>query len=63
MQYFIKLHICDGERWGHAIKHLKIANDQPHVLPNFKLHMLSCFIGMFFILFLILLQEIIGLGI
>ncbi len=37
MQNFIRPHTLGSEMWGEAIRHLKIVDVQPHVLPNFKL--------------------------
>jgi len=51
MQIFIRPHILGNEMWGEAIRHLKVSNVQPHVLPSLKLYMPLCFINMFFILF------------
>jgi hypothetical protein len=55
MQYFIKPCIYGSESWGHTIRHLRCSTTRvaqlqtPHAF-------------MFFILFLSLLQEIIGLS-
>jgi hypothetical protein len=63
MQNLIRFNVLTNETWGETIRHLKILDVQPHVLPNLKLNMFSCFIGMLFTLLLNLLQKLIGLGI
>jgi hypothetical protein len=45
MQIFIKPHIFINEMWGQTIKNLEMLNVQPHVLPNLKFHLPSCFIA------------------
>jgi hypothetical protein len=52
MRNLIRLHLFGNETWGQSIKHIKVPNVQPHVLPNLKLYMPSCFVGMFFMSFL-----------
>jgi hypothetical protein len=37
MQNLTRPHTLGSEMWGEAIRHLKIVDVQPHVLPNFKL--------------------------
>ncbi len=63
MQNLIRPHILGNEMWGVSIRHLKIIDVQPHVLPNLKLNMSLCFVGMLFIPLLNLFQEFFGLGI
>jgi hypothetical protein len=58
LQNFIRPCILGNETWGQSIGHFKILNVQPHMLPNFKFNMFLCFIGMFFISFLNLLQKL-----
>jgi hypothetical protein len=43
MQNFVKP-LDFGKEMGQSIGHFKILDVQPHMLPNFKLHMPSCFI-------------------
>jgi hypothetical protein len=60
MQNLIRPHILNIETWGQFVGHFKILDVQPHVLPNLKLHMPLCFIGIFLMLFLNLLQNWFG---
>jgi hypothetical protein len=63
MQKFTRPHILGNETWGGSIRHLEIPDVQPHVLPNLKFNMHSCFIGMLFIPLLSLLKKLISLGV
>ncbi len=61
MQNLIGPYVLGNEMWGKSIGRLKILDVQPHVLPNRKLDMPLCLVGMLFILLLNLLQEFLGL--
>jgi hypothetical protein len=41
MQNFVKPRVFGKEMWGQSIGYLKFLDVQPHMLPNFKLHMPS----------------------
>jgi hypothetical protein len=63
MQNLIRPCILSNEMWGESIRHLEILNVQPHLLPNLKLNMPLCLVGMLIIPLLNLFQELLSSGI
>lgn len=63
MQNLIKPCILGNETWGESIAHLEILDVQSHVLPNLKLKMPLCFVGMLLIPLLSMFQKLFGSGI